>query len=44
MSELVMSELTFYGGGTFIKKGLVEKELHCLHRFRLNRLETVFRQ
>jgi hypothetical protein len=25
MSELVMSELTFYGGGTFIKKGLVRR-------------------
>ena len=43
MSELVKSVLTLYGGGAFIKKGLVEKELDRRRLFRLNWLEIDIR-
>jgi len=36
MNELVKPVLTLNNGRTFIKKGLVEKELDCPHLFRLN--------
>jgi len=43
MGELVESMLTLYDGGTFIKKGLVEKELDGCRLFRFNWLEIDIR-
>ena len=44
MGELVVeSMLTLYDGGTFIKKGPVEKELDCRRLFLLNWLEIDIR-
>lgn len=43
MSELVESVLTLYDGGTFIKKGLVEKEIDSCRLFWSNWLEIDMR-
>jgi len=43
MGGLVESVLTLYDGGTFIKKGVVEKELDCRRLFPFNWLEIDIR-